>query len=273
MAENSFNPLLLGLLAGITVYMGAIISAVIRSSNKKVHGFLNGIAGGILGYLAYEATLGAEEALAPLQTLKTLNEFIMGLVISSGALLGTWLILATIEARVKKDSLVKDFGSPSQANSLIASVVISVALGVHNIGEGFAISASLIQAKTALALLFTIGFAVHNATEGFAIMAPIMSADVNKDMMKKVLLILPALAGLPTILGAAIYYVGSIGNIWLATLNTIAAASIVYAMLKVNLTSAASLGGFNKLFWTALFTGTAMAYTLESIIVLTLAAY
>ena len=265
----SLNPLLLGLIAGITVYIGAFVSVfLIKSHERHRIGFLNALAGGILAYLAYEATLTAEEALKPLLSFETLGEYTFGLVLTSLGLWGTWLLLAGMERKMKKSNKFQDFTSPSKINSLIAGSVIAVALGVHNIAEGFAISTSLIEERLALALLFTIGFAVHNATEGFAIMAPIIRADIEKSTLRKIIIILPAIAGFPTILGAAVYYVGGMGDITIAFLSTIAAASIVYAMIKVNLSAAADLGGFNEKFWTGLFLGTALTYALESVLVL-----
>lgn len=263
------NPIMLGLIAGITVYVGAVASLLfMKHSSRRLTGFINGIAGGILGYLAYEATRSAEDALTPLLKFETLNEFLMGLIATSIALLGTWQLLASIEVKLKKDAKMRDFASSSKINSIIAAAIISVALGVHNLGEGFAISSSLIEVKLSLAFLFTAGFSIHNATEGFAIMAPIMRAQVGRGNLLKIIVILPALAGLPTILGTAIYYVGGLGGIWISFLNTVAAASIIYAMIKVNLSAASDLGGFNRAFWMALFVGTSFTYVLESFLVL-----
>jgi ZIP family zinc transporter len=150
----------------------------------------------------------------------------------------------------------------------MTSAVIAAALGVHNVGEGLAISASLIEAELAMAYLFTAGFAIHNATEGFAVMAPLLRSRPDRRTLAKVILALPALAGLPTLLGVAVYYLGGLGKIWISFLNTVAAASIVFAMIKVNLSAASDLGGFNRWFWAALFAGTSFTYTLESVIVL-----
>lgn len=265
----SLSPIMLGLIAGITVYVGAFASLLfMKYPNRRLIGFINGIAGGILGYLAYEATRSAEDALTPLLKFETLNIFLVGLIATSIALLGTWQLLATIEVKLKKDARMRDFASSSKTNSIIAAAIISVALGIHNVGEGFAISSSLLQVKLSLAFLFTAGFSIHNASEGFAIMAPIMRAQVGKRNLLKIILILPALAGFPTILGTAIYYIGDFGGIGMSFLNTVAAAAIIYAMIKVNLSAASDLGGFNRTFWTALFIGTSFTYALESFLVL-----
>ncbi|MEM0305304.1 MAG: hypothetical protein QW685_09920 [Saccharolobus sp.] len=73
-----------------------------------------------------------------------------------------------------------------------------------------------------LAWTFTISFAVHNATEGIAIASP---ATIQS------LVLLSLLAGLPTSLGA---YARIANQIFLAFLNVVALASLVFVMIRIN---------------------------------------
>ncbi len=82
--------------------------------------------------------------------------------------------------------------------------------------------------------LYTVGFAVHNATEGFAIVGPIIGELAGAEGAMRIVG-LSLVAGLPTALGASIYYAGVYSEMLIAVLNAAVAASIVYAMPHVNL--------------------------------------
>jgi ZIP family zinc transporter len=107
------------------------------------------------------------------------------------------------------------------------ALIIAIGLGVHNIGEGFAIASALLTGEIASAITFTVGFAVHNATEGFAIATPLII--LKKERIMKSIIIASLIAGLPAVLGSSIYYIGYISDVYIANLNSIATASIVYA--------------------------------------------
>jgi len=244
-------PLALGLIAGGTVALGAI--PIIKSKvSKTTLGYLGALAGGILSYLALDTGSAAEEIVEGFLEEKLWLDFIISLIFTSIALLGTWLALSSFD---KKD--------PSSANSNLP-LLLAIGLGVHNIGEGFAIAAALLTGAIASAWTFTIGFAIHNATEGIAIASPaVMMRSIWSSMRNVIYLSL--IAGLPTTLGAAIYYLGVNNPHLIAVLDTIAAASLVFVMIRVNISAAGLLGGFRGKFWTWLFLGVALTFGLESV--------
>lgn len=53
---------------------------------------------------------------------------------------------------------------------------IALGIGVHNLGEGVAIGASMAIGKVALASFLALGFFLHNVSEGIAIAAPVATA-------------------------------------------------------------------------------------------------
>lgn len=106
--------------------------------------------------------------------------------------------------------------------------MVAIALGVHNIGEGFATASSLLAGAVKSALTYTIGFAVHNATEGFAVAGPSLTGRTSVGPAR--LSALAALAGLPTLAGVAVYYTGFSNGLFLALLNAIANASMPWSM-------------------------------------------
>ncbi|MEO7476699.1 MAG: hypothetical protein ABIY46_15335, partial [Gemmatimonadales bacterium] len=74
----------------------------------------------------------------------------------------------------------------------------AVGIGVHNLGEGLAIGTSYATGEIALGTFLVIGFLLHNTTEGLGIVSPL--ADQRPDIPR--LLLLGAIAGGPTVLGA-----------------------------------------------------------------------
>lgn len=77
------------------------------------------------------------------------------------------------------------------------ATTIALGIGLHNLGEGMAIGASIALGEAALGTFLVIGFTLHNITEGIGIGAP-MAKD-NPSLAR--LLGLVVLAGAPAILG------------------------------------------------------------------------
>jgi len=263
---ESLAPLALGFVAGITVLFGAI-SIIYLGGRMGVRGigFLNGLAGGVLAYLALEAGSEASELVEKYAKWDTLGEFSLAFITTTIALIGTWMVLTYIEGGLR--------GSRGVFDEKLTAYIVAIALGIHNVGEGFAIAASLLAGYVASAVLFTAGFAIHNYTEGFAIAGPLMMKGAKRVEWRLLSLIagLSLLAGLPVIPGALVYYLGFSSDIALATLYTIATASIVYAMLHINLSALSKLGGVSSpLFWISIFSGIGLAYTTETILLFSL---
>lgn len=255
-------PLLYGFLAGVTVLIGAVAMYKAREKLKPGHlGVLQAIAGGILAYLALETGHGAAEYVESLAKPETFPDFVTASIITTAAFVITFLALAKGERLGLRAGM-----SPTYATAF----VIALALGVHNVGEGFAIAASLLAGALASAVLFTMGFAIHNATEGFAIVGPLLG-DRNARPSLTYITALSMLAGLPVIPGVAVYYAGFNNALFIAVLNTVANASIVYALLHVNLNARSKLGGLTSYkFWASLTAGVAIAFSTESILLFAL---
>ena len=86
--------------------------------------------------------------------------------------------------------------------ALQTSMVIAVAIGLHNFAEGLAIGVSAKAGAIGLATVLIIGFGLHNATEGFGIVGPLGSVRPSWGWL--------GLAGLvgggPTLLGTIVGY-------------------------------------------------------------------
>ena len=107
----------------------------------------------------------------------------------------------------KPSSLVSSISSHSTTKQpqqfskpLTIAMMISIGIGLHNLGEGLAIGAAVLLGKVALSTFLIVGFTLHNTTEGLAIAAP-MARGANKSIIGK-LIGMGLIAGAPAIAGA-----------------------------------------------------------------------
>jgi len=252
------TPIIYGFLAGITVYLGAIPIVILKTRNTKILGTLTTIAAGILLFLAMEIGHEVEELVSKYARIETLDSFIIGLSTVTISILGVFLSIQYFENK---------FSNRIKSPSLLMASTAAIGLGLHNVGEGFGIAAALLSGSVVSAILFTFGFAVHNATEGFGIAGALQldQAMVFKDKLKYVGL-LSAVAGLPVLLGSSTYYIGSLGDIYLAILFSASAAAVLYATIKMIVNGSGKTIGYGTTFWIALFLGLALAYITEIIL-------
>jgi zinc transporter ZupT len=78
------------------------------------------------------------------------------------------------------------------------AMLVAVAIGLHNLGEGLAIGSAYAVGALALGAFLVVGFALHNTTEGLAIVAPV--AERPPSLGK--LALLGLVAGAPAVVGA-----------------------------------------------------------------------
>jgi zinc transporter ZupT len=129
-----------------------------------------------------------------------------GLEISSERLAGSFngqLLIATVVIGsfvglyYASEKLVSR-ATASITKSVAIAFMVSVGIGLHNLGEGLAIGAAIGLGEVALSTFLIIGFTIHNTTEGLAIAAPMAR---QKPMIGK-LAAMGFIAGAPAIAGA-----------------------------------------------------------------------
>ena len=112
----------------------------------------------------------------------------------------------------------------------IAGVVMACAIALHNVPEGMTIGASYasnegVMGRAALTLAVLIG--LHNIPEGMAVSVPLISGGMKKT--KAVLI--TALSGFPTVVGAVLgYLLGDIGVMGLALSLGFASGAMLYVV-------------------------------------------
>jgi zinc transporter, ZIP family len=176
---------LLGLYAGvIPVFIGLLWLPFVRAIDRRWIDFFLSLTMGLLVFLGADALGEAMET--------------SGLV--AGAFQGPALVLLGVVATPLILAALGRWrgGLRQERSALQVATLIALGIGLHNLGEGLAIGASYATGEIALGTFLVIGFLLHNTTEGLGIVTPL----ADQRPRPASLLMLGALAGLPTIVGA-----------------------------------------------------------------------
>ncbi|TBR25176.1 MAG: divalent cation transporter [Candidatus Nitrosotenuis sp.] len=184
----------MGLLLLIGTYVGVIpiliglmwLPFIKKISNQKYIFFL-ALTVGLLLFLGIDAIVEALEV----SSENLAGVFHGPLLIATVVLISLFGLYYAGEKLTKKSSLTK------LANPYSVALMVSIGIGLHNLGEGLAIGAAIGLGQVALSTFLIIGFALHNTTEGIAIAAPVAK---EKTFIRKIIG-LGLIAGVPAIFG------------------------------------------------------------------------
>lgn len=172
---------LIGLLVGfLPVAAGMAFFPAMRSAPARWTAALLAFTVGLLAFLAVD-TVGEGLELA-----EAVPGSFQGLALFFGAAL--LAILAVLA-----------LGQATRSAPWGLALAIAVGIGLHNLGEGLLIGSAFSLGSLALGTALIVGFAVHNVTEGPAIVSPLVR---EGRLPWGRFLLLAAIAGLPTVLGA-----------------------------------------------------------------------
>lgn len=223
--------------------LGGIIGALFKRDSKRTVSLLLSFAGGVMtSIVCFDLIVSAIDT----QT----NVFIIALGIIFGVAM-VYLLNLYIDRVTNHE--VRHIGKnhPATADDLdeiihsnhlsvhmkkrdtklslfIAGLIMASAIALHNFPEGMTIGASFINNKGVMggsALVLAILIGLHNIPEGMAISVPLINGGVKR---RKAILI-TAVSGAPTIIGALIgYYIGDIGALGLALSLCFASGAMLY---------------------------------------------
>lgn len=224
--------------------LGGLVGALLQKDSNRAVSLLLSFAGGVmLGVVCFD--LITEAVATEVGVLTVCAAVAAGVVVIY--LLNYWIDRKTnpevphIDANHPKtaddlDELIhSDHYEVHKKDSnkfalLVAGTVMACAIALHNVPEGMTIGASYahnggVMGSSALVLAVLIG--LHNIPEGMAVSVPLISGGMNKT--KAVLL--TALSGAPTILGALLgYAIGDMGTLGLALSLGFAAGAMLYVV-------------------------------------------
>jgi zinc transporter, ZIP family len=219
--------LLLGSIAGSTIYLGLPLGRISRVDDR-VRVALAMFSVGILAFIFMDVTKQGQEIIdTTLVSFKDHNTgflHVLGLfgLLAAGFTIGTAGI-SVIERRLRLRAATRPPMAGAQAAGSLSSqeltsygagaaeahrralrtgMTIAIAIGLHNFAEGLAIGVSAKVGAIGLATVLVIGFGLHNATEGFGIVGPLGGIRPSWTWLGLVGLV----AGGPTLLGALIGY-------------------------------------------------------------------
>lgn len=237
--------------------LGGIIGAVLNKGSSKIVSLLLSFAAGVMfSVVCFDLMTSSFHEL---NDISALSSFSKAIIVSLSAILGyltVWGLNVLIDK--KTDNQIKhiDKDHPKTADDLdelihsnhyehhnkdskkelfIAGVVMMLAIALHNLPEGMVIGASYAKEENLLSSLFSgsgflmaIIIGLHNIPEGMSVSVPLISGGMKK--AKSVLL--TALSGLPTVIGAVLgYAVGGLGVIPLVISLGLASGAMLYVIL------------------------------------------
>lgn len=233
--------------------LGGVIGAVLkRDSNKIVSLLLSFAAGIMLAVVCFDLMSEPIQIMNEGRLPKYTPVIVVASVVAGYALV--CLLNVIIDKRTNHEVAHIDKDHPATADNLdelihsdhykthekansklfIAGLVMMSAIALHNLPEGMVIGASYAAEENIVDTLFTstgfimaIVIGLHNIPEGMAVSVPLISGGMGK--VKAVLL--TALSGLPTVIGALIgYALGGINDIMLVLSLGFASGAMLYVV-------------------------------------------
>ncbi len=171
----------------IPVMIGLLWFPFIAKMSKNKYKFFLALTAGLLLFLAIDAI---EEG------LEISTESLAG-VFNGQLLVATVVVISFLGLYYSSEKLITRATSSTMTKPIAIALMISIGIGLHNLGEGLAIGAAIGLGEIALSTFLIVGFTIHNTTEGLAIAAPMAR---GKPMIGK-LAIMGMIAGTPAIFG------------------------------------------------------------------------
>ena len=137
-----------------------------------------------------------------------------------------------LDELIHADHLSEHRKTGTNKQLFIAGIVMAFAIALHNVPEGMVIGASYADDSSSLVagsgFLLALIIGLHNIPEGMAVSVPLISGG----MKKWIAMVVTAVTGIPTIIGAIIgYYVGIFSPLGLTLALSFASGAMLYVVL------------------------------------------
>ena len=209
--------MLIGVYIGLLpVFLGLGWYPILKSLSARWYDFFLSFTVGLL------VLLGVDSVKEALKTSAEAPAVFNGTLLVVIGLFASFISLMTIGG-----SAISSKGGVAR-RGLALAYLISVGIGLHNLGEGLAVGAAYAVGEIALGAFLIIGFMTHNTTEGIAIVSPLSS---EKTSLKHIVA-LGLIAGAPTIPGALLGGF-SFSNLWASLFLAVGAGAIFQVVFEV----------------------------------------
>jgi ZIP family zinc transporter len=200
------EPFLLSLLAGMATGIGGIIALAVGKVSDRFAAFSMGFASGVMLLVSFvDLFLQGSVLLAPFDLI---------IVFSSGA-----IMMIVLDLAIPHIELTTKRGDNKNARMHRAGVLIAVGITLHNLPEGFVVSAGYAYVPT-LGVVIAIAIMLHNIPEGIATAIPLSEARMKRSKIA----VLTFLSGLAEPVGAIV------GAVALSFVGTVAVGfSLIFA--------------------------------------------
>ena len=222
--------------------LGGVIGAVLQKDSNRAVSLLLSFAGGVMvGVVCFDLVIEAVETAVGVDVV--IAAIALGVAV-------IFLLNHLIDRKTNPELPHIDANHPKTADHLnelihsdhlehhrdnklslfVAGIVMACAIALHNVPEGMTIGASYassnaVMGRSALALAVLIG--LHNIPEGMAVSVPLISGGMGR--LRAVLV--TALSGVPTILGALLgFVIGELGAVGLALSLGFASGAMLYVV-------------------------------------------
>lgn len=229
--------------------LGGLVGSVAKRDSSKVVSLFLSFAGGVmLSIVCFDLI---SDAINPAgeTSLSYLFLTIAGLIIGY---LTVYALNKIIDNNTNHEVKHIDSGHPETADDLnelihsdhyshhretgnfremfVAGIIMACAIALHNLPEGMVIGVSYSGAENVMdraGLVMAIVIGLHNIPEGMAVSVPLISGGMTRPRA----VLVTALSGVPTIIGALIgYALGELGPVALCLALAFAAGAMIYVV-------------------------------------------
>ncbi len=232
--------------------LGGLIGALLRRDSKKIVSLLLSFAGGVM--MAVVCFDLIPEAFCP----EGATEQLPLLLVLAGVALGyavIYVLNAVIDKHTNPEVKHIDAGHPQTADDIdelihadhynahandtksgkndlfIAGIVMACAIALHNMPEGMVIGASYAgdagQITGGAGFIIAMVIGLHNIPEGMSVSVPLISGGMSRTKA----IIITALSGVPTIIGAVLgYTIGLLSPLCLSLALSFAGGAMLYVV-------------------------------------------